>query len=57
MTDEHGIPAPGWEAHAALARLGAGATHAAAAETIADRMAANLKDEAQRDRLRGTLSL
>ena len=57
VTDEHGIPAPGWEAHAALARLGAGATHAATAEAIAERMAATLKDESQRDRLRGTLSL
>jgi class 3 adenylate cyclase/tetratricopeptide (TPR) repeat protein len=57
VTDEHGIPAPGWEAHAALARLGAGATHAVAAKAIAERMAATLTDEAQRDGLRGKLSL
>ena len=42
VADEHGIPAPGWEAHAALARLGAGATHTAAAEAIVERMAAAL---------------
>jgi tetratricopeptide (TPR) repeat protein len=57
VTDEHGIPAPGREAHLALARLGAGATHAATAQAIAERMAASLKDEAQRDRLRSKLSL
>lgn len=57
VTDAHGIPAPGWEAHAALARLGAGGTHAAAAQAIVESMAATLNDEAQRDVLRGNLSL
>jgi class 3 adenylate cyclase/tetratricopeptide (TPR) repeat protein len=57
VSDEHGIPATGWEAHVTLARLGAGATHAAAAEAIAERMVATLKDEAQRDRLRAKLNL
>jgi hypothetical protein len=57
VAGEHGIPAPGWEAHAALARLGAGATHAAAAEAIAERMAATLNDEGLRDRLRARLNL
>ena len=56
VADEHGIPAPGWEAHAALARLGAGARHALVAEAIVERMADTLTDEAQRDRLRVKLS-
>ena len=56
VADEHGIPAPGWEAHAALARLGAGARHAAAAKAIVERMAASLTDDAQRDQLRVKLS-
>jgi tetratricopeptide (TPR) repeat protein len=55
VSDDYGIPAPGWEAHAALARVagvaGEADCHAAAAEAILERMAANLKDEALRDRL------
>jgi tetratricopeptide (TPR) repeat protein len=56
LSDEYGIPAPGWEAHAALARLVAADQHAAAAKAIVERMSAALKDEAQRDQLREQLS-
>ena len=53
IADEHGIPAPGWEAHLALARLVEDPTaHLTAAETILDRIAADVKDEALRDSLR-----
>ena len=56
LSDEHGIPAPGWEAHAALARLARGSDeadeHAAAAEAIIERMSAGLNDEPLRDHLR-----
>jgi class 3 adenylate cyclase len=53
VADDHGIPAPGWEAHSALARLGVEAGgHRAAAEAIMDRMAANLSDDALRAGLR-----
>jgi hypothetical protein len=58
VSDEHGIPAPGWESHAAASRVlrvaGEAAQadeHAAAAEAIVARMAASLNDEALRDRL------
>ena len=58
LSDEHGIPAPSWEAHTALARLGEQSIeHMAAAEAIVERMGAGLKDEAERDRLRERLSL
>jgi class 3 adenylate cyclase/tetratricopeptide (TPR) repeat protein len=56
VSDDHGIPAPGWEAHAVLARLGAGDEHAAASRAIIERMTASLKDRAERDRLRSQLS-
>ena len=56
LSDDHGIPAPGWEAHAALARLALESDevdeHAAAAEAIVKRMSAGLGDERLRDRLR-----
>jgi hypothetical protein len=53
VADEHGIPAPAWEAHAALARVAdEPEEHRAAAEGILERVAAGLKDEALRDRLR-----
>ncbi len=55
VADEHGIPAPGWEAHAALARLGAGEDHAAAAEATISQLAAGLTDEVLRERLRARL--
>jgi tetratricopeptide (TPR) repeat protein len=58
VSDEHGIPAPGWESHAAASRVlrvaGEAAQadeHAAAAEAIVARMAASLNEEALRDRL------
>lgn len=59
LSDEYGIPAPGWEAHAALARLGgvAGDEHAAAATTIVDRITSGLKDATLRDGLREALKL
>jgi hypothetical protein len=53
----HGIPAPAWEAHAALARLDHGDQHGAVAAAIVDRIAAELTDDALRDRLRGELDL
>ena len=53
IADEHGIPAPGWEAHLALARLVEDPTgHLTAAEAILERIAADVKDEALRDSLR-----
>jgi tetratricopeptide (TPR) repeat protein len=46
LADDHGIPAPGWEAHAALARLCAdGAPHLAAAAALVGRMTTGLTDE------------
>jgi class 3 adenylate cyclase/tetratricopeptide (TPR) repeat protein len=49
LADKHGIPAPGWEAHAALARLsGDGDPHLAAADAIVGRMIAGLTDDALR---------
>jgi class 3 adenylate cyclase len=57
ISDVHGIPAPGWEAHAALARLDHGDQHGAVAAAIVDRIAAELTDDALRDRLRGELDL
>jgi tetratricopeptide (TPR) repeat protein len=59
VADESGIPAPGWEAHAALARLhrvAGRAGDAGAQETMADaiveRVSAGLDDEALRDGIR-----
>jgi predicted ATPase/class 3 adenylate cyclase len=53
IADDHEIPAPGWEAHLALARLveDPGA-HLTAAETIVERIAVEVKDESLRDSLR-----
>jgi len=52
VADKHGIPAVGWEAHAALARLqDEPDEHRTAARAIAERMVADLKD----DDLRGGL--
>ena len=53
IADEHGIPAPGWEAHLALARLVEDPTvHLTAAETIVERILAGVKDATLRDSLR-----
>jgi class 3 adenylate cyclase len=54
VADEYGIPAPGWEAHAALARIGNGDRdqHARMAEAIIERIAAGLSDDVLRDSLR-----
>jgi hypothetical protein len=53
LADDHGIPAPGWEAHAALARLGPdGAPHLAAAAALVGRMTDGLTDEELRAGLR-----
>ncbi len=59
IADEHGIPAPAWEAHAALARTYRAARRSAEsdeqraiAEAIAERVTAGLKDEALRDCVR-----
>jgi hypothetical protein len=53
VADQHGIPAPAWEAHAALARLGNEPDeHRAATEAIVERMAADLTDDALRASLR-----
>jgi tetratricopeptide (TPR) repeat protein len=53
IADEHGIPAPGWEAHLALARLVEDPSgHLTAAEAIVERIAADVKDEGLRDGLR-----
>jgi tetratricopeptide (TPR) repeat protein len=54
VADEYGIPAAGWEAHAALARIGSsdGDQHADMSEAIIERIAAGLSDEALRDSLR-----
>lgn len=64
VADEYGLPAPGWEAHAALARvlrLGGrdqeGDRHAAAASAIAERVAAGLNDETLRERFRERANL
>jgi tetratricopeptide (TPR) repeat protein len=58
LSDEHGIPAPSWEAHTALARMGEQSIeHMAVAEAIVERMGAGLKGEAERDGLRERLSL
>ena len=53
IADEHGIPAPGWEAHLALARLVEDPpVHLTAAETIVERILAGVKDATLRDSLR-----
>jgi hypothetical protein len=59
VSDQYGIPAPAWEAHAALARVlrlagssGGADEHAAAAEAILERLTASLTDQALRDHLR-----
>jgi tetratricopeptide (TPR) repeat protein len=52
VSDDYGLAAPGWEAHAALAQLGDGGEHVAAAEAIVERMTAALTDDALRDQLR-----
>ena len=53
LADRHGIPATGWEAHAALARLGDDSTrHLAAAEAIVIRIAAEVKDLTLQESLR-----
>jgi class 3 adenylate cyclase/tetratricopeptide (TPR) repeat protein len=59
VSDQCGIPAPSWEAHAALARVlrAAGSSaeadeHAAAAGAIVERMSGELKDGAMSRRLR-----
>ena len=58
IADEHGIPAPGWEAHGALARLGVEPDgHRAAAEDIIDRMTADLSDDALRAGVRAPAEL
>jgi tetratricopeptide (TPR) repeat protein len=48
LADSHRIPAPGWEAHAALVRLGAGDDHEAAAAAIVADMMSGLTREASR---------
>ncbi len=57
--DAHGIPAPGWEAHGALARAcraagrpDAADEHAAIAEAIVERVTTGLKDDGLRAGLR-----
>ena len=58
VADEHGICAPGWESHTALARLGVEPDrHRAAAEAIIDRMTAGLSDDALRAGLRAPAEL
>jgi tetratricopeptide (TPR) repeat protein len=59
LADEPSIPAPGWEAHAALARVlrlagssGEAEKHALAGRAILDRVTASVKDQALRDHLR-----
>ncbi len=53
LADEHALPATGWEAHAALARLDDDPlNHLRAAEAIVERIAAGLTDEALRTGLR-----
>jgi tetratricopeptide (TPR) repeat protein len=59
IADAHGIPAPGWEAHGALARayratgrLTDADEHAAMAEGILERAMTGLKDEELRDGMR-----
>ena len=59
VADEHRIPAPGWEAHAALARVlriagrrEEAEEHAAAAAVIVEQVTGRLKDERLRNRLR-----
>jgi class 3 adenylate cyclase len=49
LADNHGIPATGWEAHAALARLAEDpAEHLTTARALVERMAASLKDDSMR---------
>lgn len=62
--DEHGIPAPGWEAHRALAGIHRSAglpaeadQQLAIAEAILERVTAGLTDEALRDGLREQTNL
>jgi hypothetical protein len=58
LADRHGIPATGWEAHFALARLGDdSARHLAAAEAIVIRIAAEVKDPTLRKSLRKRVEL
>jgi hypothetical protein len=53
LADRYGIPAVGWEAHAALARLlDERDEHRAAARAILERVAADLNDDGLRDGLR-----
>jgi hypothetical protein len=59
VSDKYEIPAPGWESHAALARVlrltgrpGEADDHAAKAAGIVERVSAGLGDAALRDRLR-----
>jgi len=50
LADEHQIPAPGWEAHLALARLtDERDQHRASADAIVDRIADDIRDETLRD--------
>ena len=58
VADEHGIPAPAWEAHSRLARLGVDPDgHRAAAEASIDRMTADLSADALRSGLRAAAEL
>ncbi len=53
IADEHGIPGCGWEAHAALARVGdQSAEHAAASEALVERIAQALSDDRLRAQFR-----
>jgi class 3 adenylate cyclase len=63
VSDQSGIPAPSWEAHAALARVLRAAgrpqeadEHAVRAAATVERLSADLSDEALRDCLRGRAS-
>jgi class 3 adenylate cyclase/tetratricopeptide (TPR) repeat protein len=50
VADEHGLPAPAWEAHAMLARVGVDPSlHATAAEALAQRIEASVTDQKLRD--------
>jgi hypothetical protein len=60
IADEYGMPAPGWEAHGALARmyratgrLAEGDEQAAIADAIIERLLDGLTDEELRDGMRG----
>jgi len=58
VADEHGIAAPGWEAHTGLARLGVEPDqNSAAAEATINRMTANLSEDALRGGLRAPAKL